>query len=114
MIQNEEKESCHYLAGKKLSALLKGITSKNNGDSYRSNCLHSFRTKNKIESGIVLPSPKDNILTFNHYIKSDKTPCIICADLESLIRKIDRCAKKIGEHIPCGDIQCELCGNLII
>ena len=29
---------------------LRGITSKNNGDFYCLNCLHSFRTKSKLES----------------------------------------------------------------
>ena len=32
MISNEEKEGWHYLAVKKLSALLRGITSKHHGD----------------------------------------------------------------------------------
>ena len=32
MIPNEEKKSCHYLAVKKLSPLLIGITSKQNED----------------------------------------------------------------------------------
>ena len=44
MIRNREKR-CHYLAVKKLSALLRGITSKNNSDFYCLNCLHPFRTK---------------------------------------------------------------------
>ena len=48
MIPNEEKEGrWHYLAVKKLSALLHRITSKNMGDFYCLNCLHSFRTENK-------------------------------------------------------------------
>ena len=34
-----------YLAGKKLSAFLRGITLKNNGDFYCLNCFHYFRTK---------------------------------------------------------------------
>ena len=42
-------------------------------------------------------------------MKSEKVPCIIYADIEPLIRKIDGCANdpenfsttKIGEHIPC-------------
>ena len=46
MIPNEEKEGWHYLAVNKLSALLRGITSKHHGDFYRLNCLHSFRTEN--------------------------------------------------------------------
>ena len=40
MIPNGEK--WHYLAVKKLSTLLKGITSKHYGDFYCQNCLHSF------------------------------------------------------------------------
>ena len=34
---------------KKLSALLRRITSKNDGDFYYLNCLHSYRTKNKLK-----------------------------------------------------------------
>ena len=42
MIPNGEK--WHYLAVKKLSALLRGITPKHYSDFYCLNCLHSFRT----------------------------------------------------------------------
>ena len=43
-------------------------------------------------------------------MKSDKTSCLISADLESVMKKIDNCknnlekssATKIAEHIPCG------------
>ena len=34
-----------YLAAKKLSALLEGITSKHHSDFYCLNCLHSFATE---------------------------------------------------------------------
>ena len=50
MIPNEEKreakseEQWHYLAVKKLSALLGGIISKHRVDLYCLNCLHSFAT----------------------------------------------------------------------
>ena len=45
-------EGCHYLAIKKLSALLRGITSKHHDDFYCLclNCLHSFAKENKRES----------------------------------------------------------------
>ena len=39
-----------------------------------------------------MPSEKDNILEFNQYMKLDKIPYIIYADMESLIEKVDRCA----------------------
>ena len=77
MISNKEKEGSYYLALKKISALLKGITSKHFGGFYCSNCFHSFRTENKLKSlekvcknkdfcGIVMPSEKDKILEFNN------------------------------------------------
>ena len=56
-----------------------------------------------------MPSENDNILKFNQYMISDKMPYIIYADIEPLIRTIERYANnpekssttKIGEHIPC-------------
>ena len=39
-----------------------------------------------------MPSEKNDILQFNQYMKSDKMPWIIYADIESLIQKIDGCA----------------------
>ena len=45
MIPNEK--GWHYLAAKKLSALLRQINSKHNGDYL--NCLHCFRIENKME-----------------------------------------------------------------
>ena len=38
------------LVVKKLSALLKEMTSKHKDDFYCSNCLHSFRIESKVES----------------------------------------------------------------
>ena len=65
--------------------------------------------KNKDFCGIAFPTQKNNTLKFNQYMTSDKTPCIIYADLESLIEKIDNCKNnpekssttKIGKHILC-------------
>ena len=79
---------------KKLSTLLHKITSKHKGDFYCLNCLHSFTTQNKLHEkacknkdccGIAITSENDNILEFNHYMKFDKMPYIIYADIESLI-----------------------------
>ena len=39
----------HYLAIKNLSALFREITSKHVGEFYCLNCLHSFRTENKLK-----------------------------------------------------------------
>ena len=81
----------------RLSALLRGIISTNNGDFDCLNCLHLFRTKNKIEShkkvcenkifcDDIMPSEDTKMLEFNQYHKSDKTPAIIFADLECSIK----------------------------
>ena len=90
MTPNGEK-LWHYLAVKKLSTLLRGITLKNYGDFYCLNCLYSFR-KNKLEShkkvcenkdfcNVIMPSEDNKILEFNQYQKSDKAPFFIYADL---------------------------------
>ena len=132
MIPNEEKEGSHSLAVKKLSTLLRGIKSKHHGDFCCLSCLHSFRTENKLKShekvckkkyfcGIKMPAEKYNLLEFSQYMKWDKMPYIIYADIEYLIKKIDGCANnpekssttKIGEHILCGYIQCQQFGDLI-
>ena len=42
-------EKWHYLAAKKLSALLRGITSKHKEDFYCLNCFHSYSTKDKLK-----------------------------------------------------------------
>ena len=57
MIPNEE--GWHYLAVKKLSASLRGITSKHHGDFYCLNCLHSFATERKLESNKKVCENKD-------------------------------------------------------
>ena len=105
----------------KLSALLRGITSKHYGDFYCLNCLRSFRTKDKLESqkkvcenkdfcNVIMPSEDTKILEFNRYQKSDKAPFIIYADFECITEKTDGCKNnpenssttKVSEHIPSG------------
>ena len=93
MISNGE--GWHYLTVKNLSALLIGIRSKGNGEFYSLNCLHSFRTKNKLEShkrvcenknfsNIIMSSEETNILNFNQYQKFGKVLSFIYAYLECL------------------------------
>ena len=49
IISNGDKQ-WHYLAVKKLSALLRGITSKHHDDFYCLNYFHSFTTENILQS----------------------------------------------------------------
>ena len=124
MISNGEgckvksKGRWHYLAVKKLS-IIRGITSKNNGDVYCLNCLHFVRTKNKLEShkkvcankdlgNVNMPSEDTKILEFNQYQKFDKAPFIIYADLECKLENINglylenSSTTKVCKHIPSG------------
>ena len=47
--------------------------------------------KNRDFRGVVMSSENTKIWQFNQYQKPDNTPSNIDADLESLIRKVDRC-----------------------
>ena len=114
-------EKWHYLAVKSLSALLRRITSNNNGDSYYINCLHSFRTKNKLQKHIKvcenhdycyveMPKEDNKILKYNYAEKFMKVPFIIYDDLESLLEKMSLChnnpkkssTTKINKHTASG------------
>ena len=92
----------HYLAVKSLSALLRGTTSKHDGEFYCLNCFHSYSTKNKLEKHgkvcndhdycyVEIRSEYNKILKYNHGEKSVKAPFIICADLECLLEKMTTC-----------------------
>ena len=97
IIPNKENEGWHYLEVRKLFELLRGITSRHNGDFYCLNYIPFFRTENKLKSqgkvykskdffGIVVPSEKEHMLKFNQYLKSDKMSYIVYADSQSLIK----------------------------
>ena len=49
----------HYLTVRSLSALLKGITSNHDGDSYCLNCFHSYRTKEALEKHLKVCENKN-------------------------------------------------------
>ena len=120
-LETKPKRGWHYLVVKKLSELLRGITSKHYSDFYCLSCLHPFRTKNKIEShkkicenkdfcNVIMLSEGNKILEFNQYQKSDKTSFNVYADLECVIEKIDGCKNnaknpsttRVTEHIQSG------------
>ena len=106
---------------KKVSALLRGITSKHHGDFYYLNCHNSFATKTKLEShkkvcenkdfcNMIMLSEDTKVLEIYQYQKSDKAPFIIYTDLECIIEGIDGCDKnreissttKVSEHVLSG------------
>ena len=114
-------EKLHYLAVKKLSALLREITGNNNGDFYCLNCFHSYTTENKIKKHknicenhdycyVEMPEEDNKILKYNHGEKYMKAPFTIYADLESLHEKMNSChnnpekssTTEINKHTPSG------------
>ena len=87
---------------KRLSALFRGITSNNNGDLCCINCLHSYRTKNKLRKHenvcknydycyLEMPNEDNKTIKYNHGEKSMKAPFTIYVDLESLLKKMVTC-----------------------
>ena len=117
LLMINDGEKWHYLCVKKLSALLRGLTSNHNGDVYCMNCFKSFRTKCKLEVHkkicenddycyVQMPTDRNKMLEYNQGHKSKKAPFIIYSDLECLLEKIndyqDKQATKINKHIPCG------------
>ena len=111
----------HYLAIKKLSTLLRGITSKHGGHSYCINCFHSYSTKEKLKKHqkvcenhdycyVEIPEECNKILKYNDGENSMKVPFIIYDDLESLLEKTSTCDNnpkkssktKINKHTASG------------
>ena len=117
-----EGKKWHYLAVKRLPSLLRGVISSNhNGDFYCLNCLHSYRTENKLKKDEKVCNDYDycyvemldefnKILKYNHGEKSLKVPTIIYADLECLLEKMHSCqnnreksfTEKKTKHTPSG------------
>ena len=101
MITNDG-EKWHYLAVKKLSALLRGMTSNNHPDFYCLNCLHSYRAKEKLKKHekvcnnrdycyVKMPNELEKILKYSPREKSLKVPFVIYANLECFLEKINSC-----------------------
>ena len=87
---------------KRLSALLREITSNHNGDFYCLSCLHQYSTKNKVKRHekvyndhdyyyVEMHNEYNKILKYIHGKKSSKSPFMIYADLECLLEKMHSC-----------------------
>ena len=94
-------EKWHYLAVTRLSGLLRGVTSNNNGDFDCLNCFCSYRTKNKLDlhkkvcenrdyCQVEMPNKDNNTIEFNQR-DYGKAPFVIYADLECLLEEISTC-----------------------
>lgn len=115
-INDSKQGRMTFPGGKKLLALLKGITSKHDGEFYFLNCLHWLRTKNKIElhkklckiniflvsecllKTLRFQSILERVQEFNLYWKSYMATTIIFVDLKSLIKNIDEYKNNIEKY----------------
>ena len=118
MISNGE--NWHYLVVKKLSGLLRGITSNHKEDFYCLNCFCAYSTKNKLEEHkkicennkycyVEMPTKDNNAIKYSQGENSIKLPFVIYADLECLLEKISTCqnnpnesSTEINKHTPSG------------
>ena len=79
---------------KKLPVLLRGITSKHQGDFYYFSFLQQKTHTNLIKTydfcRVAMLSEDTKILELNQYQKSDKSPFVIYAAFKFLIEKISR------------------------
>ena len=102
LLMFSDGQKWHYLVVKKLSRLLRGITSNHKEDFYCLNCFHSYRTENKLEAHkkicenhdychVEMPTKNNNIIKYNHGEKSMKLLFVIYTDLEFLLEKMSTC-----------------------
>ena len=110
-----------YLAIISISGLLRGVTSKHNGDFYCLNCFQSYATEKKLRKhkkvcenhdfcNLKMPDEDNKILQYISGEKSLKVPFVIYADLECVLKKVNTCqnnpdksyTKKKATHRPSG------------
>ena len=111
----------HYLAIKSISGLLRGVTSKHNGDYYCLNCFQLYTTEKKLRKhkkvcenhhfcNLKMSDEDNKILKHVSSEKSLKVPFVIYADFECLLKKINTCqnnpdksyTEKKATHRPSG------------
>ena len=104
-----------------MSALLRGIHSKQDGDYYCFNCFYPLTTEKALKKQehvckdhdycyIEMPDKDNNILKYNPGEKIQRVPFIIYANLESLLENVSICQNdlnksstiKINKHTPSG------------
>ena len=124
LLMISDGEKWHYLTVRSLNALLKGVTSNHNGDSYCLNCFHSYRIKKTLKKHMKVCEDKDYCyvempegdasIKYHPGIKSMRAPFAIYADLESLLTKMDTCINNPGKSSTAQINKHEMCGYSLI
>ena len=60
---------------------------------------HKRVCENEDFCDLFMPSEDKKIFEFSQHQRSDEVPFIICADLECITEKIDRCTKILKIHL---------------
>ena len=124
LLRISDGEKWYHLTVRSLSALLKGVTSKHNGDHYCLNCFHLYRTEKALEKHMkickdkdycyVEMPEKDTFIKYHHGVKSMGASFIIYADLESLLKKMDVCINDSDKSSTTKINKREMCGYSLI
>ena len=120
MISNKQNEH-PYIAVKSLKRLCRGITSNHDGDFYCLNCLHSFRTDDRLKEHArlceshepfepIMPNEGKNIIRYNWGEKSLPVANIIYFDLEVLQMNNDSCSNNPRRSYTERKVTHEVCG----
>ncbi|XP_057296306.1 uncharacterized protein LOC130625271 [Hydractinia symbiolongicarpus] len=118
IIQEEGKK--HYVAIKRYSALMRGLSSRHRGDHYCRNCMHGFRSQETRDNHmkvcmdhdfceIVIPK-EGTVLKHEDGQKSLRMPFIIYADTECILEPVQGCdgdpekshTRDVSKHVASG------------
>ena len=119
----KKEENTHYCLVKRLTALLYDQTKHNDSKHFCERCLYEFSRRELLErhqpecKGLLksptkteLPKEGENKMAFKNYHKQMKSPYVVYADFECVLKKIHGCEPspqasftvKTEKHEPCG------------
>ena len=123
LMLTKKEENTHYSLIKRLTALLYDQTKHNESKHFCERCLHGFFKKDLLErhkpecKGLLksptrteLPKEGENKMSFKNHHKQMKSPYVVYADFEYILRKMHGCEPspeasftvKTEKHEPCG------------
>ena len=94
-----DSEKWHFTSAKIETRLFRGVFSKHHNDYYCFDCRQSYRTDNALkrherlclnnkDCHVKLPFKNKNILKYEKYLRSTKSPHVIYLDYESLLKDL--------------------------
>ena len=123
LMLTKQGENSHYSYVKRLTALLYDQNRHNESKHFFERCLHGYKTIDLLEShkpeckGLLksptrteMPKEGENKMAFKNFYKQMKSPYVVYADFECVLKKIATCEPdskksltvKTEKHEPCG------------